>query len=342
MKDPTETLVRPAAKPRIPARILGTGSLIPGRSVTTAEVVARAGISKSAAEIEEKTGIHTRSWVEPGTLAAPIAAEVMRRALDAAGLHPRDLRRLIFVSSSGGDRLTPATANAVCFALGIEGTCDCFDVNNACLGFLTSFDIAARSVATGLGPVGITVVETASQFITPEDPRPYLVFGDAAAAVILGEGRPGEGVLGVSLGNNGAHGNALLVDHPRISGKHENARFVASNKEMNQLSEDQIAKNVREALAQGNTAIDEVDWVLVHQPNGPMMNMILRTIGADPRKTIPVVQEIGSTASAAIPVSLDRLMRERDVKAGDRILFVGVGAGVSYGALLYRVGPMPG
>src|SRR6185295_13821051 len=58
----------------------------------------------------------------------------------ARGLGPRDLARLIFVSSTGGDRLTPATANAVAFALGIEGTCDCFDLNNACLGFLTSFD----------------------------------------------------------------------------------------------------------------------------------------------------------------------------------------------------------
>lgn len=322
----------------IPARILGTGSLIPGTPIGTAEVVARTAIGKSAAEIEEKTGIRTRSWVEPGTFAAPIAAEVMRRALDAAGLQPRDLRRLIFVSSSGGDRLTPATANAVCFALGIEGSCDCFDLNNACLGFLTSFDLAVRSVATGLGPVGIAVVETPSQFISPADPRPYLVFGDAAAAVIVGEGRPGEGVLGVSLGNNGAHGNAVLVDHPRFSKKHEPARFVASNKEMNQLSEDQIATNVREALRQASTRIDEVDWFLIHQPNGPMLDMLVRTIGADPQKTIPVVQDIGSTASAAIPVSLDRLMRTRTVKAGDKLLFVGVGAGVSYGALLFQVG----
>jgi 3-oxoacyl-[acyl-carrier-protein] synthase-3 len=325
--------------PLIPARILGTGSLIPGRQVSTAEVVERSGIGKSAAEIIEKTGIHTRSWCEPGTLAAPIAAEVMRRALDAAGLRPRDLRRLIFVSSSGGDRLTPATANAVCFALGIEGSCDCFDLNNACLGFLTSFDLAVRSVATGLGPVGIAVVELPSQFISPENPRPFLVFGDAAAAVVIGEGRPGEGVLGVSLGNNGAHGNAVIVPHPRLSGRHELAQFLASNKEMNQLSEDQIATNVREALAQGNTTIDEVAAVLVHQPNGPMMDMLVRTIGADPKKTTRVVQEIGSSAAAAIPVSLDRLMRRGSVQPGDKLLFVGVGAGVSYGALLFQVAP---
>ncbi|MFO0756936.1 MAG: ketoacyl-ACP synthase III [Byssovorax sp.] len=323
----------------IPARILGTGSLIPGRPVTTAEVVARTGLAKDAAEIIEKTGISTRSFTEPGALMAPLGAEVMRRALSMAGLAPADLRRLIFVSSTGGDRLTPATANAVCFELGIQGTCDCFDVNNACLGFLTSFDLAARSVATGLGPVGIVVVELPSQFTTPDDPRPYMVFGDAAAAVVIGEGRPGEGVLAVSLGNNGAHGNALIVAHPRFEKKHETVRFIASNKEMNKLSEDQIAENVREALARGNTSMDEVRWVLVHQPNGPMMEMLLRTIGAAPEKTIPVVQEIGSTAAAAIPVSLDRLMRTKPVEPGDKLLFVGVGAGVSYGAMLYQVGP---
>jgi 3-oxoacyl-[acyl-carrier-protein] synthase-3 len=323
----------------IPARILGTGSLIPGHPITTAEVVAKTAISKSAAEIEEKTGIKTRSWTEPGTLAAPIGAEVLRRALEAAALRPQDLARLIFVSSTGGDRLTPATANAVAYALGIEGTCDCFDLNNACLGFLTAFDVAARSVATGRGPVGIVVVELNSAVITPDDPRPYLVFGDAAAAAVIGEGRPGEGVLGVSLGNNGAHGNTVVVAHPRISGRHEGVKFIASNKEMNQLSADQIAKNVREALAQGGTTMDEVDWVLPHQPNGPMMDMLVQTIGADPKKLVPVVEEIGSTAAAAIPVSLDRLMRTKPVKPGDRILFVGVGSGVSYGAILHRIAP---
>src|SRR5262249_19289553 len=156
---------------------------------------------------------------EPSTKSAPLGAEALRRALDAAAVAPGELRRLIFVTSTGGDYLFPATANAVAQALGIEGTCDCLDINNACMGFLTAFDLGVRSVATGLYPLGIVVVELPSHHITPSDPRPYLVFGDAAGAVVLGPGRPGEGIRGVSLANNGALVDAVTLAHPGPSGR---------------------------------------------------------------------------------------------------------------------------
>src|SRR4029079_12129923 len=94
----------------------------------------------------------------------------------------------------------PATANAVLDGAGVPSTCDAFDVNNACMGFLSAFDVAARSVATGRHPVAVVTVETLSRYVRPEAPRPYLVLGDAAAAIVMGEAANGEGIVGHSAG----------------------------------------------------------------------------------------------------------------------------------------------
>jgi 3-oxoacyl-[acyl-carrier-protein] synthase III len=195
-------------------------------------------------------------------------------------------------------------------------------------------------VATGLYPVGIAVAENPSSSTTPNDPRPYLVFGSAAAAVVLGPGRPSEGVLGVSLGNRGSLAEAtVLLSHPRFSGHIETVRFGTSNEDMSHIALDRIIESTRAVLTQAGVEIGNVEWLLPHQPNGTMLESIVKTLGVDPARVVPIVHEIGSVAAASIPVSLDRLMRTRPVRAGDKILMVGVGTGVSYGAILYQIAP---
>jgi len=323
----------------IPVRILGTGGALPGRPIPTAEVVARSMPGKDPAVTEAKTGIRFRHWAEPGALMSDLAASALREAVAAAGLAPADLRRVILVTSTGGDCIGPATANAVIHALGIDNRCDGFDVVNACMGFLTAFDLAARSVATGLSPVGIVAVEMMSRFIRPEDPRPYLVMSDGAAAAVVGPGRPGEGILGTFAGNDGGHGGTVYAEHPARTRQVEPVKFAIPSGDMGRLVIDAIQRSARAVLDQCGEDIAAVDWVLPHQPNGSMLDTMVQTLGIDRARFVPVVGEVGSIVSASIPTSLDRLMRTRPVKPGDRILMIGVGSGLAYGAILYRVAP---
>jgi 3-oxoacyl-[acyl-carrier-protein] synthase III len=233
----------------------------------------------------------------------------------------------------------PATANAVACELGLRGSCDAFDVNNACSGFLTAFDLGARSTATGLAPVGVVAVELMSHVIRADDPRPYLVFGDAAGAVVLGAGGADEGVVGVSLGNDGSFGNTAFLTQPRYAGGIETVTFGISNQAMSDGAVGKIVDSTRRVLAEASLRIEDVAWVLPHQPNGTMLEGIIAALGVDRARIVPVVQEIGSVACASIAVSLDRLMRTRPVAPGDHVLMTGVGSGVSWGAILYRVGP---
>lgn len=320
----------------IPVRILGTAGLLPGRAVSTEELARKVG--KDPAKVEERTGIRTRHWVEPGTRMTDVGVEVLRRALDAAKVAPTDLRRIVFVTSTGGDATAPATASMIAGALGLTGSCDAFDINNACMGFLTAFDVAARSVATGLGPVAIVAVEFTSRGLVPSETRPYLVLGDGAAAAVLGTARPGEGVLGVSLANNGTLPPDTGFGQPLLTGKMEKIQFYASRQDIFQVALDALGTATQAVLKQAGVKLADIQWLLPHQPNGALLDAVVEGLGLDRSKLIPMVRDVGSVASVAIPYSLDLLLRTRDVRPGDLILMIGVGAGVSQGAILYQVG----
>jgi 3-oxoacyl-(acyl-carrier-protein) synthase III len=329
---------RPRPEIRLPARILGTASLLPGRPRTTREIAAGLSLQRDVGEWEARTGIHARHWAPPGTLVAPLAAECLRAALDAAGQPTSALRRIIFVSSFDGDRTGPATANLVAAGLGLSGSCDAFDLNNACMGFLSAFDIAARSVATGLGPVGIVSGELCSRIIRPDDHRPYLVFGDAIAAAVIGPARPGEGVVASAYGNDGTLPPDVFIESPLLTGRREYVQFRKSSAEIFEIAFNAMRAGIEAVLDQARTRIADVEWVVTHQPNGAMVDRLLARLSVDPTRTVRVVDTIGSVASASLPVGLDRLLRTRPVRPGDRILMAGVGGGVAHGAVLYQVG----
>jgi len=321
----------------LPVRIAGSASLGPGRAVGTAELVERLATSRDAAEIERRSGIASRYFAEAGASYADLGATVLRLALGEAGLRPEALSRIVFVSSLGGDLLFPATANLVAAALGLAGTCDCFDLNNACMGFLTAFYLAARGIATGGGPVGIVVVELGSRFITPADPRPYLVFADAAAAVVVEHTWGTGGMLGSWLRNDGvAFGNVRLA-HPGLTGQPESIHFTAPSARMSEEAVEAVTRASAAVLEAAGLRLDDVRWILPHQPNGALLDAITAALGVAPDRVVRVVQEFGSVGAASIPVSLDRLRHTAPVRPGDRVLMVGVGAGISSGAVLLEL-----
>lgn len=324
---------------KLPVRIAGTASVAPGCAVPTVDLARQVRPPRDPGQVVARTGIVSRHFAEPEQTKAEVGAAALRQALAAAALPPERLERIIFVNSHGGDVLVPATANTVAAALGLHGSCDCFDLNNACMGFLSAFDLAARSIATGYGPVAVVASELGSRYITPDDPRPFLVCADAAAAVVLTEGRPDEGILGAWLRNDGTVQGEVTLAHPGLTGKRETIRFGAPSARMSELALEAVRQSADAVLAQAGLGLADVRWVLPHQPNGTMLAAMVDLLGLGPERVVPVVQEIGSVGAASLAVSLDRLIRTRPVQPGDRILMIGVGAGASYGALLHQVAP---
>ncbi len=321
---------------QLAVRIAGTATVAPGRAVSTAEVAARVSPPRPGRR-RGKNGHCLRRFAHPDESPAELGAEACgarwRRRPRARGLE-----RVIVVTSGGGDLAFPATANLVAAGLGLAGSCDCFDLNNACMGFLTALDIGARSIVTGGGPVGIAVIELASRAITPDDPRPYLVFGDGVAAAVLTAATAGAAIVGSYLWNDGiAFGNVRL-DNPIVTHRRETIRFTASNAQMGHEAIAAVLRSPDVVLARAGLTAADIDWVVPHQPNGVLLAAMMDALGVAPERVVPVVREIGSVGAASIPIRLDRLLRTRPVRDGDHVLMVGVGGGVSSGAILYRVG----
>jgi 3-oxoacyl-[acyl-carrier-protein] synthase III len=328
-----------AAPTPLPARIRGTAHVAPGPAVTTAELAARMNPPRDAADLERRTGIASRHFAEPSpTCSSDLGAEVLRRALDDAGMHAEELERVIFVSSTGGDVVTPANATRVIARLGLVDTCDGFDVANGCVGFLSALDVAARCLATGMGPIAIVDVELLHRVIAPDDPRPYMIFGDAAVAVVLDRGRPGEGMLASYLRNDGVAGGDVHLQHPLATREIAGVYFTTSGARMGEDAVEYMSSAMRVVLDRAALRREQVEWILPHQPNGRMLEILVDGLGLDRSRLVSTVHDNGSVSAASLPISLHRLLKSGRVRAGEHVMLVGVGTGLAYGAVLWRVG----
>jgi 3-oxoacyl-(acyl-carrier-protein) synthase III len=318
----------------LPLAVLGTAAVsLP--SVSTSVIAERAGVS--VADLMRKTGIRARQFAPSGAKFGVLGAEAMRGALARSGMDAAALERLILVTSTGGDDLAPASANHVARALGVGRGLDCFDVNNACTGFLTALDLAARSVATGMGPVGIVVVELLSRFVAPAEPRSLAIFGDGVAAAVVGAPRGRGRILGSYLRNDPADLDAIRMVHPAVSGERALLRFGDSYERIARRSLEVVVESVEEALRRAGTTRAEIRWAVPHQPNGPMLDRMTAAVGVRPEQFVRLIEEQGSMGAAAIPVGLDALLRSGRVEPGDRVLLFGVGGGASYGAMVLEM-----
>jgi len=322
------------------ARIAATASYQPGEPVSTAELWAGSAQTKPLADIERLIGIESRHFADPGETIATQAATVVRMALDRAGVAAADVKFLILTNSTGFDMMCPATANVVVDLLGMDGTAGCTDLNNACVGYLTAFDYAARLVHTGVDPVVIVASELGSHHIRPDDPRPYLIFGDAAGAAVITRAEPGSGacVLASHFANRGGLRDGVVMRHASLTGKRETLEFGMKANEIAKLAVLGLRTSADAIFAQTGLGWSDIDWVVPHQPNGTMLMQIAELFGIDAARLVPMVQRVGNVGSASTAVGLAELYATGKVRPGHRILLLGVGGGLSYGAVLYRVG----
>ena len=326
---------------RVPlaARIRGTAHIAPGPPISTAEIAARLDPPGDAAEIERRTGIAFRHFAEPSpTCATDLGVAVLSQALADADLPATALERVIFVSSSGGDNVTPANATRIIRPFGLVDSCDGFDISNGCVGFLTAFDVAARCLATGMGPIAIVDVELSHRSISPADPRPFLIFGDAAVAVVLDRGVGDAGVVASWLRNDGVAGGDVHLHHPFATREIAGVYFTTSGKRMGEDAVHYMRRAADVVLERAGLRLSDVEWVLPHQPNGRLLPRIIDGLGIDPDRIIPVVHDNGSVSAASTAIGLHRLWASRRVRPGDHVLMVGVGTGLAYGAILWRAG----
>lgn len=322
---------------RLPCRILGTGSHLPGPPVDNAAVAAESGGRFAPEWVQQWTGIRLRHHAGEGDSVASMASAAARQALSEAQVRPEQLSRIILATSTGGDRPGPATAAVVQDTLGAR--CAAFDIGSGCHGFLTGLDLAARMVDEG--PVLLIAAELLSRhLLNRQDRRTWPLFGDGAAAVVIGAAQGAGGLLASLHEGHGEFARSLFVpgaDDPEVV-EGQYIRFDAHGRRFREVVGSLVPAGVTRALAQAGLEAAQIEHVVPHQPNALWTVDLCRAMGLDPQRVPMVVDRTGNVPAAMVPLGLDALWRSpRRPKSGEHVLSFSVGAGLGLGVTILRV-----
>jgi 3-oxoacyl-[acyl-carrier-protein] synthase-3 len=327
------------------SRIAGTGSYLPPRRVTNADMVAELaarGIETSDEWIVERTGIQARHMAAPDVPASELAVPAARAAMQAAGVGPGDID-LIIVATSTPDMVFPSTAAIVQHklvqAFGAEGAalagCPAFDVQAVCSGFIYALAVADAMIANGTARKALVIgAEVFSRILDFNDRTTCVLFGDGAGAVVL-EASDQPGILATDLHADGKHVGILCVPG-HVSGGQVlgDPLLKMDGQAVFKLAVGVLEKSARAVLDKAGKQESDIDWLIPHQANIRIMQSTARKLRVPPEKVVVTVQDHGNTSAASIPLALDHGVRSGQVKKGQTLLLEGVGGGFTWGAVL--------
>ncbi|SEO52531.1 beta-ketoacyl-ACP synthase III [Aquisalimonas asiatica] len=319
------------------ARIKGTGSYLPEKILTNAELEKLVDTSDSW--IRERTGIRERRIVGDDQTCRDLAVIAASRALDAAGLKASDID-LVVLGTCTPDRIFPSTACLIQTEMGIRPGAVAFDVSAACSGFVYALDVANRFIATGGAKRALVIgSETMSRIIDWTDRGTCVLFGDGAGAVVL-EADDTPGILSTHLHADGGFEDLLNVPWGVSQGYGElegsAGKLHMRGNEVFKVAVRTLGRIVDETLEANGLQKQDVDWLIPHQANIRIIQATAKKLGLPMEQVVQTVAEHGNTSAASIPLALDTAVRDGRIQRGELLLLEAFGGGFTWGSALIR------
>lgn len=324
-----------------PVCIAGTGSYVPERILTNAELAAR--VDTSDEWIVSRTGIRERRIAAENEFTSHMATHAARKALEDAGLAAADLE-LIIVATITPDTPTPATACYVQQNIGAHKAV-AFDISAACSGFLYAMKMAKRLIASGAFNNAIVIgAEKLSHITNWEDRATCVLFGDGAGAAVLRRAEPGEGaVLATEMGTDGSLTHILNVPGggtacPITAANVNNhlATLTMLGKEVFKHAVTRMKEAAEIVIERAGLKPEDIACVIPHQANQRIIDAIADRLAVPNDRVFMNLHKYGNTSAAAIAIALDEAHRTGAFKRGDHIVMVVFGAGLTWAAAAVR------
>jgi 3-oxoacyl-[acyl-carrier-protein] synthase III len=327
------------------ATITGTGSYVPERVLTNADLARMVG-----AEIEpfvsETLGIRERRICAPDESTADLAERAAWRALESAGVAAEELD-LVIVATDTPEHISPATASVLHGRLGAPraGT---FDINSGCAGFVTALDVAWKYIRADERYERVLVVGAyaMSKWIDYADKKTATIFADGAGAVVLSLSEE-PGVLASELFADGSFAPGMgvfaggtaepITEEVLREGFRNRLRFV--KKYPAELNEEGWPRIVRSVLGRIDRKVSDVDLWLWTQVNLSTIRVVMERLGEPMSRAHTVMHKWGYTGSACLPMALDDAAAAGRLRPGDLVMLTGSGAGLSMGSVALRWNP---
>ena len=303
------------------ARIVGLGHQVPPEVVPNADIGPRLGVEDEW--IQKRTGIKSRRRAAPHETLAEYATVAGRRALQDADVDPRDVD-LVLVATMTPDDITPNAAPVVANALGAENA-GAIDIGAACSGWLAALRLAAGQVETGRADRVLVIgAELLTRITNFDDPKTAALFGDGAAAVLVGA--EGDGDIGpIVLAADGSLGD-------RITANHEDRVLVMDGHSTYLVAVKRLTEATVAAVARAGLELDDIDLFVYHQANGRIIRAVGERLDLEPAKVADYVAHMANTSAASIPLTLSLLREDGRLRPGHKVLIAAIGAGFTWGA----------
>jgi 3-oxoacyl-[acyl-carrier-protein] synthase-3 len=328
------------------AHITGWGMAVPEPVLTNDDLAKM--IDTSDEWIRDHTGIRERRIAREDEFPSTLGVKASIQALKVANLRPRDID-LIICTSSSPEYIFPATACLIQDQLGATKA-GAFDLLAACTGFIFSMNMAAQAIRSGSIKNALIVgTETLSRFMNWKDRNTCILFGDGAGAFVLQASEQPGGILSAVMHSDGSGGDSLSLPaggarYPATEATvHEGKHFVhMDGKKVFRFATRVMGQAAQEALELANLTTDEVQWIIPHQANFRIIETAAKYLKMPLDKFVINVDRYGNTSTASIPIATVESLQKGQLKSGDKVVFVGFGAGLTWGAMAVEwTGPLP-
>ncbi len=324
--------------------IKGTGRYVPPNLIANDDL--KKWMDTSDEWIRKRTGIEQRFWVPEGenTGVAALGYEASKIALERAKWSPEDIDLIIFGTLSP-DMHFPGSGCLLQHMLGLDST-PALDIRQQCSAFLYGMTTADAFILSGHANrilfVGAEVHSTALVKAT-EGRDVSVIFGDGAGAVCLEslENNQSAGILASVLHANGEFATSLVMKVPATRISEEDIKVGAHHPSMDgrnvfKTAVRKLPEVAKESLDKAGLSIDDIDLVIPHQANLRINQAVQKSMGLPEEKMFHNIQRYGNMTAASIPVALDEAIEQKLVVKGTTVLFLGLGAGLTWGGVIYR------
>lgn len=323
------------------AGIIGTGSCLPEKVLTNADLEAR--VDTSDEWILKRTGISERRILDEAQPAYELGIKASKLALEDAGLCAGDLD-LIIVTTNSPDYFSPSTS---CIIQGEIGAVKAaaFDINAACSGFVYALTIAEQFIKTGCYKYILVVsVEALSRITDYTHRNTCVLFGDAAGAAVIGRTEKGSGLLSSWIGADGSPPRAITIPCLYMN-KDDREKRPSGAKQVIWMDGSEVFKFAVKIMAEASLKVienagltlDDIKIIIPHQANTRIIEGAAKKLDISEDKVYQRnVKKYGNTSSSSIIIALDELSRSNEIKKGDHVVLVGFGGGLTWASSLIR------
>jgi 3-oxoacyl-[acyl-carrier-protein] synthase-3 len=315
------------------SRIIGTGSYLPAKVLTNADLAGT--VDTSDEWIQQRTGIRERHIAADNESASDLALQASRRALEMAGI-TADQLDLIIVATTTPDMVFPSTACILQSKLGAKNM-PAFDVQAVCSGFVYALNTADLYIRSGqYEHVLVVGAEVYSRILDWSDRGTCVLFGDGAGAVVLKRSNT-PGILASRLHADGNHAGILSVPGQVCRGAVSGTPLLQMDGgAVFKFAVKVLEEVALETLDAAGLQKSDIDWLIPHQANIRIIQATAKKLGVTMERVVTTVDRHANTSAASVPLALDEAVRDGRIRADHRVMLEGVGGGFTWGAVLLQ------